>query len=254
MTNPHTSYLICAVQRSGSSLLMEALRSTGLGGNPEEYFLGPEEYTPSWENSAWAKANGIRSRREYLDLVQRSGTSPNGVFGCKIMWNYFYEIRQKLAGLPEYETLPTHTALQALFPNLHYLWILRRDKVGQAVSWARAAQTGIYAVTQGESPVEARPPQFDPVFIGNLHRLVIEGEKGWRAYFDEIGVQPYVVFYEDLVQAYEETARDILAWMGIPVPNDLRFAGRRLQKQSDRLNEEWVKKYLEMTAATENRD
>jgi LPS sulfotransferase NodH len=228
---------------------MEALRGSGLGGCPEEYFLGPEEYVPSWENSAWAKANGVGSRRGYLDLVRRSGTSPNGVFGCKVMWNYFHEIRHKLSGLPEYAALPVHAALQDLFPNLHYIWILRRDKVRQAVSWARAAQTGIYAVTQGDAPLEAGPPQFDPAFIGNLHRLVQEGEKGWQAYFDESGVQPYVVYYEDLVQAYEATARNILTWMGIPLPENLRFAERRLQRQSDGLNEEWVQKYIALSAS-----
>jgi LPS sulfotransferase NodH len=39
---PHISYVICAVQRSGSFLLCEALENTGLAGNPEEYFLNVE--------------------------------------------------------------------------------------------------------------------------------------------------------------------------------------------------------------------
>ena len=33
-----TSYLICATQRSGSYLLCEALKNTGIAGKPEEYF------------------------------------------------------------------------------------------------------------------------------------------------------------------------------------------------------------------------
>jgi LPS sulfotransferase NodH len=36
---PHTSYLICAATRSGSFLLCEALKTTGLAGQPEEYFI-----------------------------------------------------------------------------------------------------------------------------------------------------------------------------------------------------------------------
>ena len=48
---PHTSYIICAVKRSGSFLLCEALKNTGLAGNPEEYFLNNRE---GWEDGSWA--------------------------------------------------------------------------------------------------------------------------------------------------------------------------------------------------------
>ena len=32
------SYLVCATQRSGSTLLCELLKDTGVAGRPEEYF------------------------------------------------------------------------------------------------------------------------------------------------------------------------------------------------------------------------
>ena len=59
---PHTSYVICAVQRSGSFLLCEALKTTGLAGNPEEYFLNGE----GWEDGPWARQHGVTSRSGYL--------------------------------------------------------------------------------------------------------------------------------------------------------------------------------------------
>ena len=33
-----TAYLVCATQRSGSTLLCEALKATGVAGHPEEFF------------------------------------------------------------------------------------------------------------------------------------------------------------------------------------------------------------------------
>ena len=33
------AYVVCATQRSGSFLLLEALKNTGLACHPEEYFL-----------------------------------------------------------------------------------------------------------------------------------------------------------------------------------------------------------------------
>jgi LPS sulfotransferase NodH len=70
---PHISYVICAVQRSGSFLLCEALKNTGLAGKPEEYFLNGE----GWEDGWWARQHGITSRAGYLNLVLDKGTSPN---------------------------------------------------------------------------------------------------------------------------------------------------------------------------------
>jgi LPS sulfotransferase NodH len=45
---PRLCYVICAVQRSGSSLLCDALKNTGLAGFPEEYFLDNGQ---GWEHS-----------------------------------------------------------------------------------------------------------------------------------------------------------------------------------------------------------
>ncbi len=230
--------------------MCEALKNTGLCGSPEEYFLGPEAYTPSWERSAWAHSHRVKTRQEYLDLVLQSGTTPNGVFGCKIMWNYFPEIQQKLSEMPEYQTLTVHSTLQSIFPNLHYIWIRRRDQVRQAVSWAKAAQTGVYAWPKGETPVQQRQPEYDFEFISNLHKLIIESEQGWQAYFKRSGVQPYTILYEDLVQNYEGTAKMLLRHMGIAAPDDLVFGERRLQKQSDAVNDQWAERYIRQAGIT----
>lgn len=241
---PKLCYVICAIQRSGSFLLCEALKNTGLAGVPEEYFL-PEE---GWENGVWALQNGVRSRRDYLRLVFEKGTTPNGVFGTKVMWNYFPTMRRKLHELPEYKGRRPCQLMSTLFPNLHYIWIVRRDKVRQAVSWAKAAQTNVYAWHTGETPAVAQEPTFDFTFIDNLHRLVLEGEAGWQNFFDRCGVQPFRVVYEDLVEAYEQTALDILEHLNIPHPENVVFRERRLQKQSDALNDAWVEMYLQQKA------
>jgi LPS sulfotransferase NodH len=149
----HPSYVICAVQRSGSFLLSEALTNTGLAGNPQEYFLNNSE---GWEDGSWARQNGVTSRSDYLRLVLEKGTTPNGVFGTKIMWNYFQDMIKRLQELPEFKEMDAPQLMASLFTNVYYIWIIRRDKVRQAVSWARAAQTGIYAQTAGETPVPNR--------------------------------------------------------------------------------------------------
>jgi trehalose 2-sulfotransferase len=239
----HTSYIICAVQRSGSFLLCEALKNTRLAGFPEEYFLDGQ----GWEDGEWARQNGVITRSDYLQLVFEKGTSPNGVFGAKIMWNYFPIMLQKLTELPKYRGWNAPELMADLFPNIHYIWIVRCDKVRQAVSWAKAGQTNIYAWHKGEPlPIPSQEPNFDFTFIDNLYNLILEGEAGWQTFFEASGVQPFKVVYEELVEAYEETALGILDYLNIPFPKDIVFGERRMQKQADALNDIWVGKYLVM--------
>ena len=241
------SYVICAVQRSGSFLLCEALKNTGLAGFPEEYFLNGE----GWEDSPGAREYGVSSRSDYLNLVFEQGTSSNGVFGTKVMWNYFHTMLNSLRELPEYKDLDPPQLMASLFPNVHYIWIVRRDKVRQAVSWARAGQTDVYAVHKGETPIPKREPTFDFEFVDQLHNLVLVGEAGWQNFFESCGVKPFKVEYEELVEAYEPTALRILDYLNVPYPGNLVFGERKLQKQADALNEAWVKKYIEMKFAQE---
>jgi LPS sulfotransferase NodH len=227
--------------------LCEALKNTGLAGFPEEYFLNGE----GWEDSQWARQHGVTSRTDYLNLVFAQGTSSNGVFGTKVMWNYFHTMLKNLQELPEDTGLNAPQLMDSLFPNAHYIWIVRRDKVRQAVSWAKAGQTDVYAVHTGESPIPKREPTFDFEFIDQLHHLILEGEAGWQSFFEACGVQPFKVVYEDLVEDYEQTALRILEYLNVSYPPNLVFGERSLQKQANALNEAWVKMYIEMKHAEE---
>jgi LPS sulfotransferase NodH len=239
----HTAYAICAVQRSGSFLLCEALKNTGLAGMPEEYFLCHDG--ENWEDGWWARQHGVTSRSAFLELVLAKGTTGNGVFGTKLMWNYFPQVISHFQEMPAYQGLGATEILPKLLPNLHYIWIVRRDKVKQAVSWSIAAQTDIYAAWQaaGKSPPE---PVFDFEQIDLLHNLVLVGEAGWQAFFEKSGVVSLQVVYEELVEAYEVTALRILDYLGVAYPPDLLFGERKMKKQATELNERWAEKYREM--------
>ncbi|MEM7537291.1 MAG: Stf0 family sulfotransferase [Chloroflexota bacterium] len=236
--NIQTSYAVCGIQRSGTSLLCEALKNTGLAGFPEEYFLD------AWmEDGEWARQHGVTSREGYLNLVKEKGTTANGVFGTKLMWNYFGKSIQKLQELPMYEGLDAPQLLPKIFPNMHYIWIVRQDKVRQAVSWAMAGQTGHYTAWQAEENPPLQTPVFDFEFINNLHNLVIEGESGWQTFFADCGIEPCKVVYEEFVNEYESTALRILDMMHVPYPANLVFGERKVRKQTTTLNDEWVERY-----------
>jgi len=240
---PRISYVIFGVQRSGTTLLCECLKRTGLAGVPEEYFLSSKYGGP------WTKMQGEEATRDFIEQVFTKGATPNGVFGINIMWNYFDEVVEKLHEIPEYSVLPLDLLLKKLFPNLHYIWMIRRDKVRQAVSWAKAAQTGIYASYQLERQKPKQKPIFDFNLLDNLHQLILEGEAGWEDYFRQSSIEPHKIYYEDLAVSLEAETFEVIELLGLTVPKGLKIDNLPIIKQADEINEEWVQKYNDMRKA-----
>src|SRR3954468_14537551 len=133
--NPRACYLVMATPRAGTSLLCDLLSNTGVAGHPTEYFWREtaEELQARWR---------VRDGQTYLARVYEAGTTPNGVFGAKLMWTYFDDALQKLAAARGGDRLTDHALLSALFPRLRYVWIFREDVVAQGVSWAKAELSG----------------------------------------------------------------------------------------------------------------
>ena len=243
---PHTSYLVCGTPRCGISLLCEALKNTGSAGRPEEYFWRDDELF-------WSERWGVSTYADYLDKALEEGTTLNSVFGAKVMWGYFDDFVSKLRQIPDCRGMAVPDLMQIVFPNLHYIWMTRRDKVRQAVSFWKAIQTDVWAWTTDEPPVPAKEPAFDFEAIDYLVQEIVTHEAAWQQYFSECGVTPFTVIYEDLVLACEETALQILQYLNIPIPENLVFAERRLKKQADALSEEWVQRYYNLKQAQAER-
>ena len=240
MMQPQTSYLLCGTQRSGSTLLCEALTLTGVAGLSEEYFSPADEpiWQERWRNSTY---------EEYLANVFQQATTPNGVFGAKMMWSYFGHFVSEVRRLPDYkgELVAVHDLLQAVFPNLHYIWIKRHDKVRQAVSVVRALQTKVWKVTT-DTPIAPKPKN-KPVFsfwqIDYWAQKLEAHEAAWQQYFMANNIQPFIVEYEDFVLKYEETTIQILKYLRISETERIQFEAKRMKKQADEESEQWVQRY-----------
>jgi LPS sulfotransferase NodH len=233
-----TFYFICATPRSGSYLLCEALTGTGLAGCPEEY-IQPCDF-----ERRIAKYNAS-TFKEYIEALLRVRTTPNGVFGMKLMYPHFEDIITEICAHSANFTGSSHEILNAFFPNLRYIWVTRLDKVRQSVSYSRALQTGIWAQHGDRLYVPLQEPKFDKKTIDCLLQKIAHDEDNWAAYFSSCNIEPFRVVYEDFVNAYERTAVSILEYLSISVPADLVFAKRRMRKQADKLSEEWVQFYRE---------
>lgn len=238
--------MICATQRSGTHFLGETLQSTEIAGDPDEYLICDQNGRLQNEQGNIAQIYGRKTLEEFRQLVLKLGSTPNGVFGITIMWNYFHKILRNYQELPQYQGLDAAEFIDALLLSPKYIWLVRRDKVRQAVSWAKASQTGIWSRPKDAALVPNREPVFDFFLIDHFHRQILAGEAGWADFFQKNGIKPLTVVYEDAVEAYEQTVFDILDYLEITYFDDLVFQERRLKKQANRLNEEWADKYRRM--------
>src|SRR5579875_3648135 len=152
----HLSYIVCSTPRSGSTLLCELLKSTGVAGRPEEYFEAraatglpphPGEYleglpptgagvraddTPP-DPAPYSDLRDMKDYAAHLERSRRLGTTDNGVFGTKLMWRNLDDLRALATTLPQYADLESHELLERLFGSPLYVWMSRRDKARQAI-------------------------------------------------------------------------------------------------------------------------
>jgi Type IIA topoisomerase (DNA gyrase/topo II, topoisomerase IV), A subunit len=110
--------------------------------------------------------------------------------------------------------------LRSAFPRLCFLRIVRRHKLRQALSTARALQTGLWKVQKGKSIL--REPEFDPDLIEQSLHEAERQEKIWDDFFRRIGIKPFKVEYEKLCQDYERTIRAVLNFLKIKLPAGAR--------------------------------
>ncbi len=233
---PEKSVLVVGVQRSGTALLCEAISLVGTAGIPSECFLEMAE--PSWTNNR--TATDIRA---YLTNAYANGTTSNGVFGAKIMWNTFCTFVDVTRQLPELSSLSLGELTDELFGETTCVWIRRKNKIEQAVSWAMAAQTGRFTSLQADSATNSAP-QFDFTLIDSLHQLILDGERGWNDYFRTHQKKHIDVFYEDLVDNLDASIESVFAGCELEKRRRVTLDEIKYQKQADATNYEWVESYV----------
>src|SRR5271156_6210986 len=185
------SYVICTAPRTGSSLLCAALWRTGIAGRPAEYFD-----VHAHNDEHWQKHFAIRDNREYLGKVVDAGTTDNGVFGFKLHWHQSPALVARLRAVrqpPASLVVPNDAAtggaesitatpvlmdrsLRSRLGEVRYIWLRRKNKVAQAISYYRAGKTDLWRMPVSGAPqsvaaqgTEAKPLEFDYTAI---HKLV----------------------------------------------------------------------------------
>jgi len=240
LRHPRRCYLVCAIARTGSNLLTDGLHATRRAGRPKQFFL------PKFEGE-YAARHGLDAAADfpgYVRGVVREASTSNEVFGFKLMGWYLEEFLQRLRRTNAFGGAES-SELELLgnaFPRLSFVQVLRRNKLRQAISKAKAVQSGLWKIQEGNEAVAQ--PEFDEHLITRCLEDTAKDEQVWERFFQRNGVRPFLVQYEDLCRDFAGTVRGVLDFLKIKLPGGVEISAPQTVRQSDALSREWEERYL----------
>lgn len=245
---PERTIVICTQQRSGSTLLGEAIYFAGGLGCPLEYFH--KGFRPGFARR-WS-TDDICS---YVAAVYRHRTDPSGVFSVKLFWQDVLPLVRELAP-DKAATWPeagaTHVAdaayrqvldvIAPLFPQPTFIFLRREDELRQAISLVVATQTKRWRQMFNPANVKkAITPTFDFEHIVQSLANIQNANAHWRNFFRANALKPKEIRYEDLDKKYRPTIQTLLGSLGHP---DARIESPRLNRQATTLSETLYRQFL----------
>jgi LPS sulfotransferase NodH len=253
---PEKSYLVCATPRCGSTLLCELLRSTGVAGRPlehfevlrhsgvprqpREYFEGMHDFRVLDRLASLRPPRPDRDREtpsEWWERILLDGTTPNGVWGGKLMWGHVDDLVARASALLDNRDLDLDHALTALLGDVDLVHVTRPDKVTQAVSLWRAVQTESWRAGARPS-TECAAYVFEG--IDHLRRQLEAHEAAWHRFFAHHGCPVYEVSYDDLSADPRGIASEVLRALELPATD---VPDPDVRRQGDDRSAAWAERY-----------
>ncbi len=240
--HPVKSYRIWTSPRTGHTLLAQLLEDTGIAGKPGEHLTMHEE------ELLIEKFPG-NTFHEVVQKIWDAGTDRNGIFSCKFdghAWHYNAVKKQlkALKGAPV--THNDEVFWSHLFPSCKNIFLTRRNKIKQAVSWWKAIQDNTWHLQNGDKRKHQEAFYQDKYDFNALLHLLKETnlrEASIEAYFNQYNIRPLTLVYEDYIQDISGTLLTILRYLDLEIPDIIPDPA--YQKTADGHSEKWVKKLRE---------
>ena len=246
------SLLIACNPRTGSSLLCEALDSTGLAGHLDEWFLprrvirwglrhGVPTASPriipallryqlkgrSPQSENFSNSIARRQMPRYYSKLTDVEVTANGVFGIQLHRG-------------QYVMATEAWGIDVVDPTVPSTWVhlRRRDRLAQAVSWAKATQDDKWNIA-----MESRDTAtYDGEAIARRLRRAIRMDQEWFDHFEREAITPLRFEYEDYRSDLRPALTAILSALGEEV-SSLEVPELARQKQADATNAEWIERF-----------
>ena len=200
-------------------------------------------------NSGSLKIHDCNSLEQLQQKLWSIGTTDNGVLGVISGYNQSLVIKpmenlKKSLSLPS--DLTTMQTWELIFPNHKHVFLTRRNKIRQVVSWWKAIQTDVWHRCGDE---EYKQPhdileKYDANALLWLLLDAVGAEAQMQDMFTENGVTPHTIVYEDFINNLEKTVYDLLDYIGVE-SKGVKIADPKNRKLADEVSEEWYRKFNE---------
>jgi LPS sulfotransferase NodH len=205
---------LCTTPRCGSHFLGHQMYAMGAFGYPLEY-LNPGNWQV-WEQRAGSL--------DTLDFIKSVRTGPNGLFSVKLHHEHLQAfLKQEQAPL-EYK----------------FIHLCRRDLTKQAISFARAQQTGAWI---SDMP-EVAPAHYDWALIAEKVDAISRGNADWQSFLRSVGIKPLQLFYEDIVADLPGTISQIGDYLEVDISTlENEQSAFRPKRQKKTSNDGWLERF-----------
>ena len=215
--------VVAASYRCGSTLLSLCLWREGRFGAPMEYFNYEKDMEIMMARLAASDVD------DYVEKAMRCRTSANGVFSVKAHFHHFETLLQKSAVWRSYVR------------RARFVYINRTDKVAQAVSMSKALQDNAWM--SFDRPRRA-PLLYSAQHIEECLREVMLQTEAWWRWFDEEGIQPFTIVYEELCSNIDAHLGSLARWLGVERDEVDPVGVPLIDRQADRVNREWIDRFV----------
>lgn len=205
--------------RSGSNWLGSLTDSTGQHGRFGEWL----------DHNYFPRSVARLSAKQFVARAV-DAASTNEFFAMKIFPKHFFWFRDRYA-------LDVVKALRD-FHDIRVLLLQRRDTVAQAVSFARAIQTGSWSSTRPQRSA----PAYDCELILRCYFSIAQSFEFWRQYCSLADLQVNEFFYEDLCNDASPYLSIFSDWSGVAI--DSGVTSSRFDVQRDGMSEEWRNRFI----------
>ena len=197
---PQIAYAIVSTPRSGSTALCEALAATQIAGFPTEHLR-----TPALFLTKYCKFDPLR----YLQLLMTYQTTKNGVFGTKLISHFLEGYQASLS-----------------FDNFKFIYLIRRDKIAQAVSAFIATKTNMWHIYSEEQSKKYQSKlktiniqDSDLERVHNTYHNCLRQELFLDHFFERYNISPLIIEYEEFAALPGVTLTKIMNYLNILEPN-----------------------------------
>jgi LPS sulfotransferase NodH len=228
---PETAYLLASVPRAGSTHFSHVLWRTGCLGAPLEYL----NFDPAGPYGFAADSSDAQLRL-WRSLLRRR-CSPNGVFGLKAFPLQLQKLQSTNPGL-------LADVLATVLPRerpRRIVYLRRRDRVAQAVSYARASMSGIWRKEQESAG--AVPVHYSQEALEAAERGIAFQESVWAKMFGDLRIDPLTLWHEEVIDVPEAAAASVADYLGVAIDPEAGVDVPPIEKQSDRGAAEWKERY-----------